>query len=293
MGRVNDRLRRQQHTKWPIQLRWRYFQSTASVHIGHKHLNAYIFDAFRPTATILNPNSFFDIEYFWLNNAFIFKIIINRFQLISFRLEFFFSFLKFSSCLFSSLDHMRFLFWTNAQPMTSNDMNKIPDYLMAKRSNIAHFIPFLWSFGSFSRMTASLNQIISIIFTWILEIHKLNCVSLLFTLNECLCFFSVFFKWFFLFMIKHCSFSRSNIVFFKYLKSHCFLVSILFSMKNVHLILEPFHLSPTKELVNLLLFKRPFSIDRAHENSNYQCYLRFYHETETSCGRDMDCLIEH
>lgn len=219
--------------------------------------------------------------------------------MISFRLEFFFSFLKFSSCLFSSLDHMRFLFWTNAQPMTSNDMNKIPDYLMAKRSNIAHFIPFLWSFGTFLRMTASLNQIISIIFTWILEIHKLNCVSLLFTLNECLCFFFVFFKWFFLFMIKHCSFPRLNIVFFSSFFFVCIsnrIVSLFlffFSMKKVHLILEPFHLSPTKELVNLLLFKRQFSIDKAHENSNYQCYLRFYHETETSCGQDMDCLIEH
>lgn len=217
------------NTTWPIQLRWRYFQSTASVHIGHKHSNAYIFDAFRPTATILNPNSFFDIEYFWLNNAFIFKIIINRFQLISFRLEFFF--FKFSSCLFSPLDHMRFLFWTNAQPMTSNDMNKIPDYLMAKRSNIAHFIPFLWSFGSFSRMTASLNQIISIIFTWILEIHKLNCVSLLFTLNECLCFFSCSLN---ILLVHDQTLFFSTFkyfFFFTYLKSHCLLVSFLFSMK--------------------------------------------------------------
>lgn len=56
-----------------------------------------------------NPSSFFDIEYFRLNNAFIFKIVLNRFQLISvfvlssfLLLRFFFSFSK-------------FLFWTNAQ----------------------------------------------------------------------------------------------------------------------------------------------------------------------------------
>lgn len=49
----------------------------------------YLKDAF-PICYYINPGSFFfDIEYFWLNNAFIFKIsfffsLLNRFQLISF-----------------------------------------------------------------------------------------------------------------------------------------------------------------------------------------------------------------
>lgn len=136
----------------------------------------YLKDAF-PIRYYINPGSFFfDIEYFWLNNAFIFKIsFLSLFWTGS---NWFLSLLYSCSMgFFSSSSLFHFIVEISlldecTTSMTKIDMNKIPDYLiMPKLSRNAFCSGLFHASHSFSSRNIYFFRIIIRYIFLFIEIH--------------------------------------------------------------------------------------------------------------------------